>query len=107
MPENIPLPIRRDAACPFSPDPEMARLRENDPVAASQALLPTGDLVDIRLVTGYGTAREALACPHLSSRPDAKLRMLIGEQAGFLVAMDPPYHTRIRVRLPSGLAVGS
>jgi hypothetical protein len=57
MPENVPLPIRRDAACPFSPDPEMARLRENDPVAASQTLLPTGDLVDVWLVTGYGTAR--------------------------------------------------
>ncbi|MEV4060835.1 cytochrome P450 [Nonomuraea dietziae] len=101
MPESVPLPIRRDAACPFSPDPEMARLRENDPVAASQTLLPTSDLVDVRLATGYGTAREALSCPHLSSRPDAKLRKLIGEQAGFLVAMDPPDHTRIR-RLLTG-----
>ncbi|WP_049562149.1 cytochrome P450 [Nonomuraea sp. SBT364] len=101
MPENVPLPIRRDAASPFSPDPELARLRETDPVSTSQSLLPTGDLVDVRLVIGYGAAREALACPHLSSRPDAKLRQLIGEQAGFLVAMDPPDHTRVR-RLLTG-----
>ncbi|MEU7988686.1 hypothetical protein AB0B56_27845 [Streptosporangium canum] len=101
MPENVPLPIRRDAACPFSPDPEMARRRETDPVSTSQSLLPTGDLIDVRLVTGYGAAREALACPHLSSRPDARLRKLIGEQAGFLVAMDPPDHTRVR-RLLAG-----
>ena len=90
MPENVPLPIRRDAACPFSPDPEMARRREHDPVAASQALLTTGDLVDVRLITGYAHARQALACPQLSSRPDTELRKLIGEQSGFLVAMDPP-----------------
>ncbi|MER5326565.1 cytochrome P450 [Streptosporangium roseum] len=101
MPENVPLPIRRDAACPFSPDPEMARRRETDPVSTSQSLLPTGDLIEVRLVTGYGAAREALACPHLSSRPDAKLRKLIGEQAGFLVAMDPPDHIRVR-RLLTG-----
>ncbi|MFD1939672.1 cytochrome P450 [Nonomuraea mangrovi] len=101
MLENVPLPIRRDPACPFSPSPETARLRATDPVATTQTFLPTGDLVDVRLVTGYGTAREALACPHLSSRPDAKLRTLIGEQAGFLVAMDPPEHTRVR-RLLTG-----
>ncbi|WP_371784978.1 hypothetical protein [Streptosporangium subroseum] len=59
MPENVPLPIRRDAACPFSPDPEMARLRETDPVTTSQALMPTGELVDVRLVTGYSAARGA------------------------------------------------
>lgn len=63
MPENVPLPIRRDAACPFSPTRRWPGGVKPIPSPTSRSLLPTGDLINVRLVTEYGAAREALACP--------------------------------------------
>ena len=83
MTEPVSLPTKRTS--PFDPPPELATLREHNPV--SRLALPDG--TEGWLVTSHAAVREALADRRFSARQ--------GEPApGFFVRMDPPEHTRYR-----------
>ncbi|AJF65996.1 cytochrome P450 [Streptomyces vietnamensis] len=99
-----PLPYRRDPACPFAPDPELARLRREEPV--SRIRLTGGS--EAWLVTRFADARQVLADPRFSSRltpigvvvppsQDQGLsEALQSRQPGTFIEEDPPEHTRLR-----------
>jgi nocardicin N-oxygenase len=98
---DFPLPEPRV----FDPPPEMARIREKEPV--SRVRLPTGD--SAWLITRYGDVRTVLT-DHRFSRaaataPDAPRMRPLPADRETILAMDPPEHTRLQ-RLVAG-AFGS
>jgi cytochrome P450 len=108
MPElsepELPLPYRRDPACPFDPDKEFSRLRADEPI--SRISLNGGD--QTWLITRFADAKEILADLRFSSEltpmgivlPDPENRTLAEElkdrQPGTFIEYDPPEHTRLR-----------
>jgi cytochrome P450 len=101
---ELPLPYRRDPACPFDPDKEFSRLRAEEPI--SRVALNGGDTA--WLITRFADAKEILADPRFSSEltpmgivlPDPENRTLAEElkdrQPGTFIEYDPPEHTRLR-----------
>ncbi len=104
MTEELPLPYRRAAGCPFDPDPEFARLRAAEPIV--KIPLNAGDKV--WLVTRFADARQVLSDDRFSSEltpmgvvlPEPENRTLAEElksrQPGAFIEYDPPEHTRLR-----------
>ncbi|MFE5563905.1 cytochrome P450 [Amycolatopsis japonica] len=101
--DQLPLPYRRDPHCPFDPDPEMTRLRAEQPI--SKVRINSGD---IWLVTRFDDSRQVLADARFSSQltplgvvlPAPENRTLAEElkdqQPGTFIECDPPEHTRLR-----------
>jgi cytochrome P450 len=101
---ELPLPYRRDPACPFDPDKEFSRLRAEEPI--SRVSLNGGDTA--WLITRFADAKEILADLRFSSEltpmgivlPDPENRTLAEElkdrQPGTFIEYDPPEHTRLR-----------
>lgn len=100
----LPLPYRRDPACPFDPDREFGRLRAEEPVV--RVSLSGGGTV--WMITRFADAREVLSDPRFSSEltplgialPEPGNRTLAEElrsrQPGTFIECDPPEHTRLR-----------
>lgn len=99
----IPVHIERSG---FDPVAELGRLRTEQPV--SRITIPPG--VEAWLVTRYQDVRQVLGDPtRFSNRPsgydvsgggDSEI-----ERNGFLIAYDPPEHTRLRKLLTAGFTV--
>jgi cytochrome P450 len=91
---------------PFDPPPELAKAHADGPITPLR--FPDGH--EGWLVTGHAAARQVLASPQFSSRPELA-RMLVPVAGvngparetppGMFSRMDPPDHTRIR-RLLTG-----
>lgn len=106
-PTAVSLPTVRDPRCPFTPPPELARLRAEHPVFP--LAFPDGHIG--WLVTGHDIARLVLSDSRFSTRPELKHSPLgpmpvpggPGRPAapGWFINMDPPEHTRYR-RLLTG-----
>lgn len=102
--DTLPLPYRRDAGCPFNPDPEMSRLRAQEPI--TRITINGGDVV--WLVTRFDDGRDILGDRRFSSAltplgivlPEPGNRTLAEElqdqQPGTFIECDPPEHTRLR-----------
>ncbi|MEU8228106.1 cytochrome P450 [Actinoplanes sp. NPDC048967] len=102
--DTLPLPYRRDAGCPFDPDPEMRRLRAQEPI--TRITINGGDVV--WLVTRFDDGRDILGDRRFSSEltplgivlPEPGNRTLAEElqdqQPGTFIECDPPEHTRLR-----------
>jgi cytochrome P450 len=102
--DTLPLPYRRDARCPFDPDPEMSRLRAQEPI--TRITINGGDVV--WLVTRFDDGRDILGDRRFSSEltplgivlPEPGNRTLAEElqdqQPGTFIECDPPEHTRLR-----------
>jgi len=99
----IPVHIRRSG---FDPVAELGRLRTEQPV--SRVIIPPG--MPAWLVTRYHDVRQVLGdATRFSNRPagydvsgggDIEI-----ERNGFLIAFDPPEHTRLRRLLTAGFTV--
>jgi cytochrome P450 len=99
---QVPLPYRRDSACPFDPTPEIGRLREEAPVTRID--LPSE--VSVWFVTRYEDARQVLGDTRFSNAqtPPWLLRMPMvkgsgqaaAQEPGAFIGFDPPDHTRFR-----------
>ncbi|GAB3406111.1 cytochrome P450 [Flindersiella endophytica] len=99
---QVPLPYRRDTACPFDPAPEIGRLREEAPVTRLE--LPSE--VSVWFVTRYDHARQVLGDTRFSNAqtPPWLLRMPMvkgsgqaaAQEPGAFIGFDPPDHTRFR-----------
>ncbi|MCO6010101.1 cytochrome P450 [Actinoallomurus purpureus] len=104
LPLPLPLPYRREAGCPFNPDPEMRRLRAQEPIV--RVSINGGDLV--WMVTRFDDGRAILGDHRFSSEltplgivlPAPENRTLAEElrdqQPGTFIECDPPEHTRLR-----------
>jgi cytochrome P450 len=102
--DTLPLPYRREAGCPFNPDPEMRRLRAEEPITRTS--INGGDVV--WLVTRFEDGRDILGDRRFSSEltplgivlPEPGNRTLAEElqdqQPGTFIECDPPEHTRLR-----------
>ncbi|MFC5186895.1 cytochrome P450 [Actinomadura harenae] len=100
---TLPLPYRRDEACPFDPDPRLRRLQDEEPI--SRVRINSGD---IWLVTRFADGRRVLGDRRFSSQltplgivlPEARDASLAAElqnqQPGTFIECDPPEHTRLR-----------
>src|SRR5262249_59376473 len=100
----LPLPYRRDPACPFDPDREFGRLRAEEPIV--RVPLSGGDLV--WMVTRFADARDVLSDPRFAGElpplgialpePENGTRAeeLRDRQPGTFIEFDPPEHTRLR-----------
>jgi cytochrome P450 len=101
---TLPLPYRRDPACPFDPDQEFGRLRETEPI--TRVALSGGS--EVWMVTRYADGRAVLSDDRFSSEltplgivlPEPENRTLAEElsdrQPGTFIEHDPPEHTRLR-----------
>ncbi|WP_431900897.1 cytochrome P450 [Nonomuraea sp. bgisy101] len=94
------MPTARVAGCPFDPPEDLARLREDQPIAPM--VYPDGHLG--WLATSHALVRAVLADPRFSHRADLTHAPLGGTRMGeprpappgIFTAMDPPEHTRYR-----------
>jgi cytochrome P450 len=93
LPDSLTLPFQRDG---LDPVPEIAALRDQDPVAELATLFGR----KIWLVSGYDEAREALADGASYSNDLGQFVSQEGrddsEQIGGLGMTDPPLHTALR-----------
>ena len=93
LPDSVKLPFKRDG---LDPVPEMAAVRETDPVAELATLFGR----KVWLVSGYAEAREALADGPSYSNDLGQFVSQEGrddsEQIGGLGMTDPPLHTTLR-----------
>jgi cytochrome P450 len=103
--------IPTDRTCPFDPDPEYSRLREEEPISPIEFVLAPGRK-DGWLVTRHEDVRAIMADPRFSHRnellaqvisPRFELEKYEPQPAapGSFVLMDAPEHTRYR-RLLTG-----
>ena len=84
----------RDPQDPINPAPQLARIRSEQPVFSVRRPLPTGDSLNMWLITKYVDVRELLSSRDTSTslgQSDSA-----AAQPGFLTSLDPPDHTRIR-----------
>src|SRR3954463_13720260 len=96
------LPLDRPAGRPFDPPEELAKLRDERPLARMR--YPDGHLG--WLATGYALNRAILADPRFSSRQELLHSPMPGAGAmvgtmppappGMFIGVDPPEHTRYR-----------
>lgn len=113
--ESPPSPLPTSRCHPFEPPPELARLREQEPV--SRLLYPDGHVG--WLVSSYTLAREVLADSRFRMRPRrtpvgdpvkyAALNEAMDEdpaaRAGNFLFLDSPEHTRLRQALTGQFTV--
>lgn len=94
-----PLQFRRDPRSPIEPAPELARLREEEPVTRIRTTfdgsIEGGRIEDAWLVTGHAEVREVLGSPHTSNVPGPE-EGPFARHPGLFLNNDPPEHTRIR-----------
>jgi cytochrome P450 len=102
-----PLPLPREAECPFGPVPEYAALREHAPVTKVQC--PTG--ITAWLVTRYADVREVLGDPErFHSRPGASAHLVAHTNAevplreGEFPRMNGAEHLRFRRQMAPELS---
>ncbi|MGW1196294.1 cytochrome P450 [Streptomyces sp. NPDC002536] len=95
------LPTQRPAGCPFDPPEELARLREQEPLA--RLTFPDGHRG--WLVTGHALARAVVSDPRFSSRHELMHIPMPGAVPtepippagpGMFIGHDAPEHTRYR-----------
>ncbi|GHH21569.1 cytochrome P450 [Streptomyces rubradiris] len=102
-----PLPAEPPRGCPFSPPPQYAVLRVEEPV--SRVSLPDGSWA--WLITRYEDVRAVLSDPRFSSDSAApgfpRSGMVTAGEAGSLIRTDPPEHTRRRRMLTPHVTVKS
>ena len=84
----------RDPHDPINPAPELGRSRSEQPVFSVRHPLPTGDSLNMWLLTKYADVRELLSSRDTSNSLGRSESA--AAQPGFLVSLDPPDHTRIR-----------
>src|SRR4051812_16575723 len=103
FPDEALMPLRRVG---LDPVPELARLREHEPV--SRVKMPLG----LRgwLVTGYEESKAVLASDHTTFSNDfgnmiGKVGIAAEDDPGGLGFADPPHHTRLRRMLTAHFTV--
>jgi cytochrome P450 len=90
----LPAPWSRDPADPIDPAPEFARLRAEEPIVEIRWDFQDQPLGEMWMLTRYQDVREVLGSPHTSVTLDWGESAM--KQPGWLPALDPPDHTRIR-----------